>query len=214
MSLESWGALVIVWLAAVMLPGPDVFLLLRLGVRDRKAAVLAACGIMVGNTLWVTATVLGLSTLIRAVPALLPGLQVAGSLILVWLGVQSVRSGVKSLRSPGSVPDASVTNRSFRLGFMTNIANPKALIFFTALLTQFLPAHAGWGLSVAIAVLLIVTGFGWFLTVAWASSSKAFQAWFTRAVPWFDIVAGIVFMLVAVMILFEVWETTSALWSA
>lgn len=204
MSAASWGALLIAWLAAVALPGPDIFLLLKLGIRDRAAAVAAALGIMMGNLIWATASVLGMSALIRAFPALLPSLQVVGSLVLLWLGTQSIRSGVRQLREPDEAVDMSVTRRPFALGFLTNMSNPKALIFFTALLSQFIPAGTTWATSAAIIAVMVVTGIAWFVSVALASSSKAFRAWFGKAAPWFDIVAGVVFVLVALTILIEV----------
>lgn len=200
----SWGALLIAWLAAIALPGPDVFLLLKLGIRNRRSAVSAALGIMAGNLLWATASVVGMSALIRAFPFILPALQVAGSCVLIWLGVQSVRGGISQLKHRDGGPDMEVTRRPFLLGFVTNIANPKALIFFTALLSQFIPAHATWITSISIIALMWITGVMWFVGVALASSSRAFRNWFGRAAPWFDIVAGAVFILVAVTILSEV----------
>lgn len=203
MSAANWGALLIAWFAAIMLPGPDVFLLLKLGIRDRMAAVSAAFGIMTGNLIWASASVLGMSAVIRAFPALLPLLQVAGSCVLLWLGVQSIRGGVAQLRMRGETHDVQVSKRPYALGFVTNIANPKALIFFTALLSQFIPSDTAWVTSAAIIVVMTVTGILWFVAVAVASSSRAFRAWFGKAAPWFDIVAGVVFVLVALTMLIE-----------
>lgn len=204
MTAASWGALLIAWLAAIAMPGPDTFLLLKLGIRDRRPAVLAALGIMTGNLVWATASVLGMSALIRTFPVLLPTLQVAGSCVLIWLGVKSLRGGIAQLRERSETPDVTVTSRPFLLGFVTNIANPKALIFFTALLSQFLPAHTDWVTSATIIAVMVSTGVAWFVAVALASSSQAFRAWFGRVAPWFDVVAGAVFILVALTILAEV----------
>ena len=204
MSAASWGALIVAWVAAIMLPGPDVFLLLKLGIRDRRAAVAAAFGIMTGNLIWATTSVLGMSALIRAFPALMPTLQILGSSVLVWLGLQSIRGGVSQLRNRHTPADVKVSRRPFALGFVTNIANPKALIFFTALLSQFIPAGASWVTSLMIIVTMTATGIAWFVAVALASSSRAFRAWFGQAAPWFDIVAGAVFVLVAVTIFADV----------
>ena len=51
---------------------------------------------------------------------------------------------------------------------------------------------------------MVSTGVVWFVAVALASSSQAFRAWFGRVAPWFDVVAGAVFILVALTILAEV----------
>lgn len=74
-----------------------------------------------------------------------------GALLLVWLA---------ALALPGPT---------------TNLANPKALVFFTALLTQFLPVDAGWGTRLAIIAVMTVTGLVWFVGIALASSASAFR---------------------------------------
>lgn len=206
MSAASWGALLIAWVAAIAMPGPDIFLLLKLGIRDRRSAVLAALGIMGGNLVWATASVLGMSALIRSFPVILPLLQVVGSCVLLWLGYQSFRGGLAQLKRKSEVPDIHLTKRPLLLGFVTNMANPKALIFFTALLSQFIPAETSWATSALIITVMVVTGIVWFVAVAFASSSQTFRNWFGRAAPWVDIIAGAVFILVALTILGEmVW---------
>ena len=203
LSPGSWAALVVAWAAAIASPGPDVFLLLRLAVRERRAAVLAALGIMTGNTLWITVSVLGISALLAAFPWLLPALQLAGSAVLVWMGVTSVRGGVRALRAPAETAGGPAPRRPYLLGFTTNIANPKALIFFTALLSQFLPPEAPIADRVIAIALMIGIGVAWFAAVAIACSSRTFRRWFRRAIPWFDIVAGVVFLVVAAAVLIE-----------
>lgn len=199
----AWTALIIAWLAAVASPGPDIFLLMRLAVRRRRAAVLAALGIMTGNTLWILFSVLGISVLLIALPWLLQALQVLGSLVLIALGVQSIRAGLAGLKSRNTESVALPPRRPFALGFVTNIANPKALIFFTALLSQFLPPEATALDRALVIIVMITTGLFWFIGVALACSSRAFRRWFQHAAPWFDIVAGAVFVLVAVVLLIE-----------
>ena len=204
MTGAAWGGLIVAWIAAIALPGPDVFLLLRLGVRERRAAVLASLGIMTGNLVWILVTVLGLTALFAALPALLPIMQVLGALILTYLGAQSIRAGLAQLRDKRDIETAGRVARPWLLGLTTNLANPKALIFFTALLSQFLPPGAGWEDRAAIVLVMVGTGIAWFTGVAIASSGSAFRRWFGRAAPWFDVVAGALFVLVALGILAEV----------
>ena len=203
MTLAAWGGLALAWGAAIAMPGPDVLLILRLGVRERRAAVLAALGVMAGNVVWITASVLGMGALLAAVPSLLPAIQLAGSAVLIWLGVLSARGGLAQLRSARSGShEASLTHtrRPFALGVTTNLANPKALVFFTALLSQFLPAHASVGTQGAIIAAMIVSGTAWFVGVAIASSGAVFRGRFARLAPWIDVVAGALFVAIAVVI--------------
>lgn len=204
MTAAAWGGLLIAWIAAIALPGPDVFLILRLGVRERRAAVLSALGIMSGNLIWILVSVLGLTAVFALLPGLLPVMQVLGALVLITLGVLSIRGGIAQLRSSVTMPASGKATRPWLLGLTTNLANPKALIFFTALLSQFLPADAGWQDRLMILLVMTLTGLAWFVGVALASSGAAFRRWFGRAAPWFDVVAGSLFVLVALGILAEV----------
>lgn len=205
MTAAAWATLLVTFGVAIMSPGPDTFLLLRLGVRERRSAVLAACGIMVGNTVWTVASVAGLAAFLRALPGALPVLQLLGSAVLVWMGVQSIRGGLAALGNRGGEAAVSgrATDHPLRLGLVTNLSNPKALLFFTALFSQILPPGAGWIDRALIVLALTALGLTWFVLFALLTSSGAFQRWFGRATPYIDIAAGAVFILVAGGILFE-----------
>lgn len=205
MNAAAWSTLMVTFVVAITVPGPDVFLLLRLGVRERRAALLAAVGIMIGNTAWTVASVLGLAALMRAVPGMLPVLQIAGSAVLIWLGVQSLRGGIRALRTRRDAHAAAgaVTAHPLRLGLITNLSNPKALLFFAALFSQILPPEAGWADRALIVLALGLVGLVWFGSFALLASSARFQRWFGRATPFIDLLAGAVFILVAGAILIE-----------
>lgn len=204
LTIGAWAALTAAWVAAIVSPGPDVFLLMRLAVRERRSAVLAALGIMTGNTLWILFSVLGLAVLLGALPWLLPALQTAGAIVLIWLGSQSIAGGVRGLRPRrGDGPEPG-PRRPYLLGFVTNIANPKALVFFTALLSQFLPPGTSQQDRGLVIVLMITIGLAWFVGLAIACSARRFRHWLRRAAPSLDIVSGAVFALVGAVVLSEV----------
>lgn len=208
LTAAAWAAILLAFTLAVIVPGPDTFLILRLGVRERRAAMLAACGIMIGNLVWTGASVLGLAALMRALPGAIPVMQALGSAVLVWIGVQSVLSGLRTLRSrsqdSAAAPAIRTTSRPLLLGIVTNMSNPKALLFFTALFSQLLPADATGVDRVLIVVALTAIGLAWFLIFAWFTSSQQFQRMFQRTTPFIDVAAGLVFLAVAGVVLFEV----------
>ena len=204
MTWSSWSALLVAWFAALTLPGPDGFLILRFALRERRAAALAALGVMTGNLIWITVSVLGLTAILRSFPLVLPIMQVLGVVVLAFLGVQTIHGGIKQVRHGPQHQAVRIDRRPWLLGVVTNLANPKVLIFFTALLTQFLPPEADWALRASIVLVMTGTGLAWFLFLALASSLPAFRRWFARAAPWIDIVAGWVFLFVAGVILVEV----------
>ncbi len=146
-------ALLAVWLAAIASPGPDLFQIIRVGSKSRRAGVLCALGIMVGNTVWITASALGLGAISDQA---LRVLQVVGGLYLMYMGIGAVRAGLKPAET--RIGTAVTVRRPFLTGVLTNLSNPKALLFFAAIFSQFRVPGA--------VPLLIITGVVWFMGVA------------------------------------------------
>ncbi|MCP3424629.1 LysE family translocator [Rothia sp. AR01] len=143
------------------------------GPSPRVLGLAAAQGVMTGNLLWMTAAALGLGAVVALAPAVLPALKILGGAFLLWMGV----SGLWSLRGsighggPRVTGHRSTLGRSYLRGLATNLANPKALIFFTALFAPFFSrGYPVWQTVVLLAVILVV-GVLWFSTFAWLASS-------------------------------------------
>lgn len=179
-------ALLATWLAAVASPGPDLFQIIRVGTKDRRAGVLCALGIMVGNTIWITASLLGLSALIETFPQILSVLQLVGGAYLLYMGVGAIKSGLDARKT--TVQEVKVKD-PFRVGLLTNLSNPKAILFFAAIFVQF---QVGW----AAALVLVVTGVLWFVGFALAVEKLAGP--FQRYGHIVDMVTGAIFAAIAI----------------
>ncbi|WIM67853.1 LysE family translocator [Corynebacterium breve] len=208
MTIASYAALIGVWLAAIISPGPDLFQIIRIGAKSRAAGVACALGIMLGNTLWVVASLLGLSALIRAVPEVLGVLQLVGGAYLIYMGAQSVRAGLASRRSTPSHtirgPEMS-SQKAFGLGFTTNLSNPKAVLFFGAVFAQFVRPDMGWEWMAIIAVTMVVIGIIWF--VLFALLVRAIAAPLERYGHIIDIVAGAIFIALGMWMVVEGFQS-------
>ena len=82
MTASAFASLLVVWVAAVVSPGPDVVQVTRLGVRSKTAGMWAGVGIVTGTIIWMTASLLGLSALINVRPGILAVLQLIGGAYL------------------------------------------------------------------------------------------------------------------------------------
>ncbi|WP_342318817.1 LysE family translocator [Corynebacterium mayonis] len=191
-------ALIGVWLAAIVSPGPDIFQIIRLGSKSRAAGVACAVGIMVGNTIWIVASLAGLSALVQAVPDVLSVLQVVGGAYLLWMGIGAVRSSAGGWVPTAYDVDAS---RALRTGIATNLSNPKAVLFFGAVFAQFVRPGAGWGWMAMVALTLIVIGVVWF--VGFALAVRWLAAPIQKYGHVIDAVTGLVFVALAVWMLWE-----------
>lgn len=207
-------ALVGIWVAAIASPGPDVVQITRLGVKSRVAGVACAVGIMAGNTLWIAASLLGLSALIQAVPEVLAVLQLVGGAYLLYMGVGAVRAGLAARQGAlvtaenadagtggavaGSAPS---TGKAFGIGVATNLSNPKAVLFFGAVFAQFVRPGMGWEWMLAILLTLVVIGFAWF--VGFALLVDTFAGFLERHGHVVDIVTGLIFIALAAWMVVE-----------
>lgn len=135
-----YAAFLVTMFVMAITPGPANLFAIATGMQKGKAAALVGvAGMNTGTLVWFAAAALGLGALIVAFPAAFHGLAVAGALYVAWLGVQAIRSGVRNEAGPDHVlirPGKS----AFRDGFTVQITNPKALLFFTAVLPPFLDA--------------------------------------------------------------------------
>lgn len=137
----------------VLLPGPDSLVVVRGLVRaGRRGGASTAAGVLGGLGVWVAATTLGLSALLRASEAGYEVLKIAGACYLIWIGVRSllaVRRSAGEVAAEGDGPMAPAPllgGSGFRAGFLTDILNPKVGVFFVSFLPGFVPAgySVGW----------------------------------------------------------------------
>ncbi|EJL32884.1 putative threonine efflux protein [Caulobacter sp. AP07] len=121
-------------------PGPANLFAIATGMqKGRGAALLGVVGMNTASLVWFSASALGLGALIIAFPKAFHVLALAGAAYLVWLGVKSILSGLKADNGEGGAHRQFKMGRSaFRDGFAVQIANPKILLFFTAVLPPFI----------------------------------------------------------------------------
>ncbi|MBI8999717.1 LysE family translocator [Corynebacterium sp. CCM 9185] len=211
MTVAALSTLLVVWIAAIVSPGPDTLQIIRLGARSRADGVWCALGICVGNTLWIVASLIGLSALMTTHPGLLHILQIIGGSYLTWIAVKSIRVGITGRKERArvwanragttTVERATAPAASFRTGLATNLSNPKAVLFFAAIFAQFVDPEGGLIAGVTILLILTVTGVAWFVGFALAVRTLAVRI--IRNAPLIDLVSGVVFALIAAYMLLE-----------
>ncbi|WP_153032885.1 LysE family translocator [Amycolatopsis sp. YIM 10] len=146
MDLSVLLAFVAAALVISLVPGPDMLFIVANGIaKGRRAGVVAALGMSTGLAVHTVAAALGLGALLQAVPAVLDAIRITGAAFLVYLAVSTLRSSKQALANtdPEPVPDRSL-RRTYVLAVLTNLANPKVILFFLAFFPQFLHADAAW----------------------------------------------------------------------
>jgi homoserine/homoserine lactone efflux protein len=117
-------------------PGPAVLLIISQGIRRGfRSSTRGAAGILVGNSIYFVLSAAGLGALMLASKRVFDVLQIAGAAYLALLGLKMMIRPQRIDTAPAVTDDRSAG--SFVQGLLTQLANPKAIVFFTALLPQF-----------------------------------------------------------------------------
>lgn len=160
-----WLPFLVAITALTMSPGVDSLLVMRNaargGVRD---GLLTSLGICLGLFAHATVSALGLSVILLGSATLFAAMKIAGAAYLAWLGIQSLRSAWHAQGMRISVQGARVVpaTTSLREGLLSNVLNPKPIIFYMAFLPQFIdPAHSAIIQSLAMAAIHFTIAMVW-----------------------------------------------------
>jgi threonine/homoserine/homoserine lactone efflux protein len=157
MSWSKYGEFLAFAVVLVLIPGADFAVVTKNTlVGGHRRGRWTALGVSNSNLVQGTAAAFGLSALIMKVQPLFEAIKWAGVAYLAYLGAQAIRSARRGEYAPlnGDDPARAAQNVvGWRQGFLSNITNPKVLVFYLAVLPQFLTPGAG---------------LGWLLVLAWS----------------------------------------------
>ena len=200
MHWQTWMLFVATEAVLSLTPGPAVLFVLSQALRHGPAkSVWGTSGILAANTVYFALSATSLGAIIVASYKLFLVIKWAGAAYLIYLGVQSFLSKTPVL----AVPEGGETQgggwRILRDGFVLQGANPKALLFFTAILPQFIDPRGAvaWqvfvlGASSVVVEFIILFGYGQVAGRALAAARHPrFESWTNRAAGGLLIAAGV-----------------------
>lgn len=194
MALKIWILYLITEFLLSLTPGPAVMLVSTQGFKyGAKPSYYGSLGISTGNILYFILSALGLGALILAAGNLFMYIKIAGALYLIGSGFMMIYNSFKRLPVENTDTVASQDNlKSYIQGFITQAANPKAIIFFVALIPQFVDQTKNIILQfsiMAITTLIVETSilffYGWF-----AAKGKSMIKEKSPGFKWRDLIAG------------------------
>ncbi|NYD44550.1 threonine/homoserine/homoserine lactone efflux protein [Actinomadura luteofluorescens] len=163
---------IVTTLLLAMLPGASQALMIR-QVLDGGQRTLR--GTLAGNAsgfvLWSTAAAAGLSAVLLASPAAYTVLRIAGGIVLMILGVRTLRTALTTVSAPTSYDGERSTGFAggYLTGLITNLGNPKAGVFAISVLPQFVTEEGPVFLStVALGALWALVSASWYMLLTWA----------------------------------------------
>jgi threonine/homoserine/homoserine lactone efflux protein len=164
--LPEMIAFLSVCILVICTPGPDTALTVRNSIIGRRrGGLFTAGGIAAGQLVWTVAASIGLTGLLQASQPAFAALKIIGAAYLIFLGAQSILAGVRGHSSHAERKADMVGVKpwqAWRQGLISNLGNPKMVVFFLSLLPQFVPAASGgFAAFLPLGLVFCLMTFGW-----------------------------------------------------
>lgn len=157
MTLAAFLAVSFLHLMVAISPGPAVLMSARTGVIEGlRTGFFLATGIGVGGVVWALAALFGLNVVFQTAPAVLWALKIVGGLYLIWMAWGMWKSADQPLdmTETGAPPRSALS--AFRLGLVTQLANPKPAVLFSAIFVGTVPQGTPiWVYAALLAVVFL-----------------------------------------------------------
>ncbi len=199
MPLSLWFSLAAVCAMGAMSPGPSLALVLRhtLG-GGRLPGVAAALAHALGVGFYALLTVWGLGALIVRFPLLFQAITWGGAAYLAWLGIKALRAG----RAGALDAEAMATSRrqAAREGMLVALGNPKLILFFIALLSQFVTPDMSLAAKALVVLTAMIIDGGWYVLVAVGLSHSRVLPWLQARAHWLNRITGVLLLALALRV--------------
>jgi threonine/homoserine/homoserine lactone efflux protein len=167
MTVAAFLAVAFLHLMAAVSPGPAVLMSARTGVTEGlRTGFFLATGIGIGGVIWAMAALFGLNLVFQAAPALLWALKIVGGLYLIYMawGMWKGADQPLDMGDSGRLPRTAAS--AFRLGLITQLANPKPAVLFSAIFVGTVPPGTSVWVYVALLVVVFLNETIWNTVVA------------------------------------------------
>jgi RhtB (resistance to homoserine/threonine) family protein len=191
-----WAAWASINLAATISPGPAFAMTVKTAIaHNRRAGIIQSIGLGFGvaTTLILIAT--GLALLLAASVFAFEILKYAGAAYLIYLGVKALRA--KKTATQDDLQMSAMNNgrsigdlQALRMGYLTNLLNPKGLIFFCAMTTQFITPLTPAPMIALFALTAMVIETGWFSFVTLVLTNARVKTKFLSISHWVERICG------------------------
>lgn len=205
MSFSTWLGLLAICCLGAMSPGPSLAMVVRhtLG-GGRGKGIVCAWAHSIGIGVYALVTLLGLAVMLKNAPLVFNGIAILGALYLAWMGLQALRSngGMQAKLTAGEATDTLTAARD---GIVISLFNPKIMLFFLALFSQFvMVADSLTGQALIILTPLVVDGL-WYTLIALVLSHSSVLPKLREKAGLIDKLSGVVLILLAIRVLYSLY---------
>jgi RhtB (resistance to homoserine/threonine) family protein len=212
-SLITLATIGAVQLLAVMSPGPSFLVTAQTAVaRSRADGVKVALGLGAGTVVWAAAALLGLNVLFHQVHWLFVTMKVAGALFLIWIAYQIFRHAadpiaLEAARTSEAASDGARAQHPFVRGVLTQVSNPKVVVFFGSIFVAMLPREVPPWMIVALLVIVTLNEIVWYSLVSLFFGAAPVRTFYIRAKRWIDRATGVFLGVLGLRLLWRAGDT-------
>ncbi len=206
--LLLWAAWVSINLAATISPGPAFAMTVRTAIaHNRRAGIIQSLGLGLGVGFHVLLVIFGLAAIMATSATAFEIFKLAGAAYLIYLGSKAIRAKKKQPENLAIEPETPLTNmsdtKSFRTGFLTNMLNPKSLIFYSAVLPQFISGDVPWQMIMLFGLTAVATECLWFSFVTCILTAPRVKNKFLSVSHWIERICGGLMIALGLRLAFE-----------
>jgi len=190
-------------LAGQFTPGPDFILVLKIALNDgKKAGAFASLGISIGLLIHCSIAMTGLAVLLDTSTELGKAIKLLGSAYLIYLALNLLRIDKQKFLNTRNVTENSKSNGTasvaFFQGFLTNILNPKVIIFISAILSGFISSNSTFNEKLIYGFIIVLQGGVFWFLFSCLLQGKAIKALFLNHQRFFNMLFALLLILVAI----------------
>lgn len=192
-------------LIALISPGPDFAMTVRNSITSgRRAGLATALGIASGEVVHLLYTICGFGLILSKMLWLLFCIKIAGAIYLTYIGYKALKTRKSTDEKIVAGSTSISVSTAWRMGFLTNLLNPKAILFFLSIFTVVVDPTTPMPILALIAVAMTLETFFWFAVVALCFSGVKIQSFFHNIRHWVDRVTGGILIALGVKLAFTI----------
>lgn len=207
MYLDQFISIAIIHLVAVLSPGPDFTIVLRQSVvSGRKQAVFTSIGIGVGILFHILYCVIGIDFISSSNNYILYIIKYLGASYLMYIGFKSILSKKINIKiaNKNDIKNKIYSYRkSFTLGFLTNILNPKASLFFLSLFSIIIDYNTPLSLQLLYGLWMSIITAIWFCLLSFLTTVKISKIFISKYALLIDKIMGVVLVIISIKLILQ-----------
>ena len=203
MTLITFGQVFIVCLLGAMSPGPSMAVVIHNAIfKGRYNGILTSIGHGLGIAIYATFAVLGLGLIIETNIIIFNSLKILSIVFLIFIGMKSILNKEKLNLEKKDVKEKTI---SFLQGFSISILNPKILVWFIAIYSQFMSVNNGLIFNIYLVLIAGIVDAFWYIFLTLAVTTASALTFFQTKILLIKKIQGFLFVTIGLALLVDLF---------